>query len=209
MCFHLVVNKSPIFMTSFLIHGDCVFPPKSKKQQSWYEFIWKFFISWAMKLPWVELQIGSYGHAYIVRYKVCLYMEHKNKILTLNWDSFQIYVSCKKIEKVWVGWKRGAWIMNMTKMRLFMPPRVMRSMLQLVVNEVVGENVRSLYNFPPCSTPCNMVGWCWNMRLTKSSLIFWMWNTTPKCIGKIQWNELWFNPHKIVLDATIVVVVAT
>jgi hypothetical protein len=162
-----------------------------------------------MKLPWVELQIGYNGHVHIVRYNFFFNMEHKNKISTLNWDSFQIYVNCKKIKKVWVGWKRGAWITNMTKMRLFMPPRVMGSRLQLVVNEVVGENARSLYNFPPWSTPCNMVGWCWSMRLTKSSLIFWMWKTTPRCIGKTQWIELWFNTHKIVLDATIVVVVAT
>jgi hypothetical protein len=162
-----------------------------------------------MKLPWVALQIGSNGHVHIVRYKVCLNMARKNKLLTLNWDSFQKYVNFKKIEKVWMGWKRGAWIMNMTKMKLFMPPKVMGSMLQLIVNGVARENVKNLYNFPLCSTPCNMVGWCWNMRLTKSSLIFWMWRTTPKCIGKIQWNELWFNTQKIVLDATIVVVVTT
>ncbi len=145
------------------------------------------------KFPWLALQIGFDGHVHIVRYKVCLDMEHKNKLLTFNWDSFQKYMNCKKIEKAWMGWKKGAWIMNMTKMKLFMPPRVMGSMLQLVVNEVVGENVGSLYNFPPCSTPCNVVGWCWSLRLTKSSLIFQMWRTTPKRIGKIQWNELWSN----------------
>jgi len=45
--------------------------------------------------------------------------------------------------------------MNMTKMKLFMPPRVMGSMLQLVVNEVVGENAEACIIFhlvPHCAT---------------------------------------------------------
>ncbi len=59
-----------------------------------------------MKLPWVALQIGSDGHVQIVRYKVCLDMEHKNKLLTLNQDSFQKYANCKKIEKSLNGVKK-------------------------------------------------------------------------------------------------------
>ncbi len=52
------------------------------------------------EVTWVELQIGSNGRVHIVRYKVCLDIEHKNKLLTLNWDSFQRFVNCQKIEKV-------------------------------------------------------------------------------------------------------------
>jgi hypothetical protein len=47
----------------------------------------KFQVSWASELLYSKLQIGVDGCVHLVKYKMCLEVEHKNKLLAPKWDS--------------------------------------------------------------------------------------------------------------------------
>jgi len=52
-----------------------------------YESKRKFQVSWAVKLPWVEFQVGSDGCVHRVKCKICSEVENKDKLLAIKWDS--------------------------------------------------------------------------------------------------------------------------
>ncbi len=72
-----------------------------------YESKRKFQVSWAAKLPWVELQMGVDGCVHLVKCKICLEVEQKNKLLVPKWDSLQKHTSQRKAEKNMKGVKKS------------------------------------------------------------------------------------------------------
>jgi hypothetical protein len=60
-------------------------------------------------LPWAELQMGVDGYVHLVKCKVCLEVEHKDKLLAPKWDSLDKHVALKKVERNMKGVKKGEW----------------------------------------------------------------------------------------------------
>jgi hypothetical protein len=78
-------------------------PPEVNKTHV-YESNRKFQVSWVAKLPWVEFQVGSNGCVHRMKCKICLEVEHKNKLLALKWDSLQKHVSKTKVRSKKIEW---------------------------------------------------------------------------------------------------------
>jgi hypothetical protein len=53
-----------------------------------YDAIKKFQEKWATQLPWVELFVGEDETLLIIKCRVCIEVEGKNKIFVVKWDSF-------------------------------------------------------------------------------------------------------------------------
>jgi len=77
-----------------------------------YESKRKFQVSWATKLPWSKLQMGVDGCVHLVKYKVCLEVEHKNKLLAPKWDSLHKHTGQRKAKRNMNGVKKGEWYTN-------------------------------------------------------------------------------------------------
>jgi hypothetical protein len=86
-------KSAPLGFLEFGIDGLVLSPPLNvlglevKKKHS-YDLTRKFQVEWAVKLPWVELQVDSNGCGKYVKCKFFFEVYHKDKLLALQWDSF-------------------------------------------------------------------------------------------------------------------------
>jgi len=70
----------------------------------------KFQDSWAAKLPWVELCLGSNGNLHIVKCRICSEVEGKDKIFAIKLDSLCKHVGWNKAKKnIGTNVKKGDW----------------------------------------------------------------------------------------------------
>jgi hypothetical protein len=56
--------------------------------------------------------MGVDGCVHLVKCRVCLEVEHKDKLLTPKWDSLHKHADWKKDEKNMKGKKKGEWYIN-------------------------------------------------------------------------------------------------
>jgi hypothetical protein len=79
-----------------------------KKQN--YDVTKQFQNSWAPKLSWAKLCLGSDGNLHIVKCNIFSEVEGKHTLLALKWDSFYKHASCKKVHKnIGNNVKKGDW----------------------------------------------------------------------------------------------------
>ncbi len=76
------------------VKDDKPIQPKLGIKERNYDVTRKFQEIWLTKLPWAELFARENGTLHIVKCKVCIRVEGKEKILVANWDSFCKHVGC-------------------------------------------------------------------------------------------------------------------
>jgi hypothetical protein len=64
-----------------------------------YDAIRKFQDRSVIELPWVELSIRKDGTLHIVKCRICIEVDGKDKLLVSKWDSFCKHVGHKKALK--------------------------------------------------------------------------------------------------------------
>ncbi len=64
-----------------------------------YDATRKFQDKWVVELPWVELFIRKDGNLHIVKCRICIEVERKDKLLVSKWDSFCKHIGHKKALK--------------------------------------------------------------------------------------------------------------
>jgi hypothetical protein len=71
-----------------------------------------FKVSWATKLPWVELQVGFDGFFHTMKCKICSKIEYKDKLLAPKWDSLHKHANRRKADRPMRGVKKGEWYIS-------------------------------------------------------------------------------------------------
>jgi hypothetical protein len=68
----------------------------ARKRKKNYELNRHFQDSWATKLPWAEVVMGADGRISQVRCKVCIFVEHRDKLLVAKIDSLWKHIGRRK-----------------------------------------------------------------------------------------------------------------
>jgi hypothetical protein len=69
------------------VENDKPIQPKVGIKERNYDVTRKFQEIWLAKVPWSELFVREDGTLHVVKCKVCIEVEGKNKILVVQWDS--------------------------------------------------------------------------------------------------------------------------
>ncbi len=84
--------------------------PKVGIKKKNYDARRKFQEKRVAKLPWAELFVGENGTLHIIKCRVCIEVEGKNKIFTAKWDSFCKDVGFHKVMRnMGSGVKKRDW----------------------------------------------------------------------------------------------------
>jgi hypothetical protein len=88
------------------------------------------------------------GCVHLAKYKTCLEVEHKNKLLAPEWDSLHKHISRKKAKRNRKGVKKGEWYTNndnkQNKNVATYACKGRESILQQIVIRLTSEKCRKL-----------------------------------------------------------------
>jgi hypothetical protein len=98
-----------------------------------------------------ELHVGSNGLVHSVKCKICLEVEHKDKILATKWNPLQKHTNQRKTNKPMKGMKKGEWYINNDcehrKNQIAYASKGRKSILYQVTNGLVHERHKKLVQF--------------------------------------------------------------
>ncbi len=122
-------------------------PPNPISKKWSYNHIKKFQDLWVVKLPWVNMCLGSDGLLHNVKCKICKHVEGKDKLFAIKWDSLCKHTCCKNIGSM----KKGEWYYtkscNHVKNHVKLDSCKHQMIIQQVANGIVRKRPRKVMKF--------------------------------------------------------------